>query len=441
MTWPTISPDKITVDREDRQRQDLSDREGLRASIARNGIIQPIILDENFKLVAGERRLLCAIELGLLEVPYRALSELSDEEAQIIELEENIKRKPLTWTEEVKAIARFHDLMLQQDPDWTRSDTAQALSMSQPSVSQYLLIHEHFQNPLVGEADKLSTALNAATRIKERKQASSSRELENAIENVIAPKSTVLPSDAPVPAVPEEPKAKPAPAFIINDSFLTWTETYDGPAFNLIHCDFPYGVNIGDKVRGQASAKSTGYYEDTPDVYFNLLEHLCSLPPSFISPSCHLIFWFSMNFYQETYDKLTEAGWNVLKHPLIWHKSDGAGIIPDPNRQPRRTYETALFAARGDRKIVRAVHNSISSPTTRLIHTSEKPLPVLNHFLRMVTDETTVLLDPTAGSGNAVRASYTLGARLSIGLELDRDFATAAKENVKAGIAEAASGD
>lgn len=55
---------------------------------------------------------------------------------------------------------------------------------------------------------------------------------------------------------------------------------------------------------------------------------------------------------------------------------------------------------------------------------------MLQHFLRMAVDETTDMLDPTAGSGMAVKASIALGARRSLGLEVNAEFAEAARLNL-----------
>jgi DNA modification methylase len=62
------------------------------------------------------------------------------------------------------------------------------------------------------------------------------------------------------------------------------------------------------------------------------------------------------------------------------------------------------------------------------IHVSIKPEPVLKHFFRMLVDEHTRLLDPTCGSGTALRAAEGLGAKNSLGIEADAEFADRARE-------------
>jgi DNA modification methylase len=141
------------------------------------------------------------------------------------------------------------------------------------------------------------------------------------------------------------------------------------------------------------------------------------------------MFWFSMDYYQETFDRLTKMGWKVNRFPLIWMKDDNTGILPDANRGPRRIYETAFFASRGDRKIVRAKSNAFSwAGKDKSIHMSEKPVPMLKHFMEMFVDEYSFVLDPTAGSANSLKAATVLGAGRVLGLERDEEFYNRAKE-------------
>lgn len=107
-------------------------------------------------------------------------------------------------------------------------------------------------------------------------------------------------------------------------------------------------------------------------------------------------------------------------------KSDNVGILPDPERGPRRIYETCLFGSRGDRKIVRPTSNAVWSASQRDEHMSIKPEIMLGQFFRMFVDSNTIMLDPTCGSGGALRAAETLLASHVVGLERDEDFAARA---------------
>lgn len=432
-----LDPALIHIDRENRQRTELRDIDELAESIRNVGLINPPVIDKQYNLVAGERRLTACVQLGLNPVSFQYVEDLSKDELYLIELEENVKRSELAWDDKVRAIAEYHRLLGKDNPDWTPVQTAEAMGVSSGVVRNHLLVEAHMDNEIVQGADKYSKALNASQRIAERKQANAKRNLGEEIGKILGETGAEIPEgtsprDQGQGQLTETPRNR---AVIQEVDFHLWARDYRGEPFNLIHCDFPYGVGVGDK-SGQSARGTTGSYSDTKEDYFNLLETFCNHGDNFIDPSAHLIFWFSMDYYNETIVQLEAGGWSVSRFPLIWSKSDNAGIIPDANRGPRRTYETALFASRGDRKIVRAVANSIAAPTTREFHTSEKPRPVLTHFMRMICDEHSRVFDPTAGSGNAIRVADALGASTSLGLELDPEFGNSARENLKQGMEE-----
>jgi 16S rRNA G966 N2-methylase RsmD len=59
---------------------------------------------------------------------------------------------------------------------------------------------------------------------------------------------------------------------------------------------------------------------------------------------------------------------------------------------------------------------------------SEKPEPMLSHFFRMTVDEYSRVLDPTAGSANAIRVAASRGASSVLGLEKDPEFFQRARD-------------
>lgn len=424
----------IFIDRENRQRRELEGIEELAESIRVNGLINPIVITREHVLVAGERRLTAHQHLGFDTIAVQYAEDLTEIQLHLIELEENIRRIDLSWQDHVNAVARFHSLKEQQAEEsgetWSQEKTADELGSSRSVVARQLLVKKIMDEGVkeVVEAPQFSVAANFAQRMQERKKTAALRDL--AIETK-APTALPPAESGRIEHNGEElAPIQPRYAEILNTNFMTWAEQVQQHPYNLIHCDFPYGINAGD-TKGQSGAKSFGGYADTADIYFELLGTLIKYQDRFISPSAHMIFWFSMKYYQQTVEMLREAGWRVDDFPLIWHRSDNSGILPDAQRGPRRTYETALFCSRGDRKVVKAVANSIGAVTTKEFHMSEKPTPVLEHFFRMVVDESTLLLDPTCGSGNAVKVAEAMGANWATGLELNPEFADRAKENLK----------
>ena len=79
--------------------------EDLAKSIEQNGIIQPLLVrplsDGSYQLVAGERRWRAARMAGLHEVPV-TIREMTDEEASVFALIENLQREDLNPVEEAE---------------------------------------------------------------------------------------------------------------------------------------------------------------------------------------------------------------------------------------------------------------------------------------------------------------------------------------------------
>lgn len=438
MAWSIeLWPGEITVDRDNRQRRELTGIEELAESIQRRGQLQPVVITRDHILVAGERRYTAVAQLGDRALRCVYTDEVDPGELQALEYEENSKRKDLSWQDNCNAVFAYYQYRKEKNPDWTAGAIAQALGISGGELSERIGVAEELKrgNKMVAEAPKLSTAKGIVKRQNERKAASETSQLVSmATRPVIA-------------AVKSNSAGKPddetdlildalesvGTGYILNEDFSQWAPVYDGPKFNLIHCDFPYGVGMDKSDQGSGAAHGT--YEDSPEIYWGLLDTLLNNLDNFCDQSAHLIFWFSMDYYQQTLDILSTK-FKVNPFPLIWVKTDNSGILPDANRGPRRTYETAFFASRGDRKIVRAVSNHVGSPIQRGKHMSEKPQSVLGHFFRMVVDEHSSILDPTAGSGSAIRAGATAGASRYLGLELNPEFADHADETLKAHLEE-----
>lgn len=415
----------IQIDRASRQRRELVGIEILAESIARLGLINPITITRDHVLVAGERRLTAIRSLGWTHVSAQYIDEVDPAGLRAIELEENIKRVDLTWQDQVSALREYHEYQRSHTPEWLQSDTASALGLDPSEVSRKLLVADEIfkGNERVIAAPKYSVARGIVERERER---ADNQELGQLAAVVAARPTTVAGTTvAPGPlAGPVEPK--PVYHSILNTDFNSWAPEYAGPKFNLIHCDFPYGINADGFAQGSAAAH--GGYRDNEETYWTLCRTLASNLDRLASESCHLIFWHSMKFYRETLDFFSKETDFVLDlFPLVWLKSDNAGILPDPSRGPRRIYEVAFFGQRGDRKVVQAVANAYAAPTVRDRHMSEKPEPMLRHFFRMVVDHHTILLDPTAGSGSAIRAAESLNAKYSIGLEANPEFAARAQ--------------
>lgn len=109
----------------------------LALSIKEKGVLQPVIVrrrEEGYELIAGERRLRAAKELGFSQVPA-IVKDVKDNEALEIALIENIQRDDLNPLEQAKAYQRLSD-----DFSLTQEEISAKVGKDRASVSNTLRI-------------------------------------------------------------------------------------------------------------------------------------------------------------------------------------------------------------------------------------------------------------------------------------------------------------
>jgi ParB-like partition proteins len=456
---------------EDRQREKAEADDTLVESIRQRGLLQPIIIrndgtGDGYILIAGERRLDAHRKLKLPTIRATLFESLTPIQQFEVELMENLARKDLTWQEEVKAIGVYHSLRLSAFSSWTQLGTANALGLSTSTISEVLVVYTDMGDPEVAACPTRRGAFNLIKGRAERAAiAAHSRGIE-----VAGAASIIIPAAVPFNATPAERTAallasvdlskkavdsmddldktlanikagrmaaaalaveqakQTSQDLVLNADFLEWAEGYTGPKFDVIHVDFPYGKGYtGSNTRRTGKATINPVYADDPDIYRQLVEGFLSLQNNFAFPAAHCIFWFDMSYYQWTIDMFEAAGWTLVQpFPLIWTKG-AQGVASDTRRRPRHCYETALLFSRGDRKISKLVVDHFDARTDEKLHLNQKPLAMLEHFLTLVVDEHTAVLDPTCGSGSALVAAKRLKAARIFGVELDSSNADVAR--------------
>ena len=479
--------------RPDRQRADLGDLEELKQSIVNLGLINPIVVekkedDSGYWVIAGERRLRAlqalAIEAGEFnhQAEVRLFDQLDESQKQLIELDENIKRKNLSWQEYVRALNKVW--LLIGEGRMSQEACAKQIGLSKSQLNRALAIYENLDDERVQNATDFANAYNVVKRINDRKMANVMIETMDAIDEILddggnikdggegnsgklegSVKTTsgnagtngsqtgtagrtgigsakgqmdleefladagdsISPSagDSISPSAGNNKTAE-SPYRIIQGDFLKWASEYKGRPFDLIHCDFPYGIEHDRSSQGKTD--TFGAYEDSEDIYKTLVEGLLANKDKIIAPSANVICWLSLRYARWTIDKFTAAGFTHLLQPFIWHKNDGKGIIADPACGMRNCGEYALIFIRNRRKVAKIISNIIAAPATKHFHASEKPRAVLDKLLSAFVDDSSRVLDPTCGSGTAIQSAWKNKAKEALGIELDPGFAAEAQK-------------
>lgn len=131
---------KVEPDR-DQPRKEFDDEklEELSSSIAKYGVIQPLLVQEKegkegkyYQIIAGERRWRAAKKAGLTEVPV-IIKDYKSEDIFVVSLIENIQREDLNPMEEAEAYNR-----LREEYGFTHEKLAESIGKSRSAITNSL---------------------------------------------------------------------------------------------------------------------------------------------------------------------------------------------------------------------------------------------------------------------------------------------------------------
>ena len=435
-----ISLDDIII-KPERQRQefDAQAMQELVESIEANGLMHPPVLrmDGNvWVLVAGERRIKAMTQIWELggsfrcdnddveegQVPFTNLGDLTALEAEEAELDENLKRKDLTWQEHAAAVARLHKLRIAQrgeeaakqiDPEiramlkeHTVADTALEImgrsdGAYQDTVRKEILVSRHLSNPAVAKAKSADEAFKI---LKKQEQSAKNVELARTVGATFnADLHMLLNVDC--------------------RDFMQTAEVWpESEKFDVILTDPPYGMNADSF--GDAGGKLTGiehHYDDSYESWVKLMTEWTWLSYRVCKPQAHAYVFCDIDMFHELKAMMQRAGWYVFRTPLINHKTN-SGRVPLPDQGPRRQYEIILYAIKGKKQTTHIYPDVIStSADENFSHGAQKPVALYQNLLQRSVRPGDRVLDTFAGSGTIFEAANGFKCSAT-GVELSSEY-------------------
>ena len=416
-----IPLDEITI-AEDRQRQTFDEdaMNELIESIGERGLIHALTVREddglNIVLVAGERRLRALRFMHEYAVPVtydgrkvpldmapcvlpgegKAISDLA---ALEIELFENIHREDLPWQERDAAIARWHAMREKQAEERGEKQTYTATAseilgrpaVGQPvtSIREAVTVAKHLDDPEVKKAASRKEALKVIER-----KATVAENVKRALEvGTVAPSSrhTLLQHDAT-------------------------TAVFSECSFDTIITDPPYGIGA-DKFGEQSDGHT---YDDSFESWLMLMKRMAELWYKWAKPEAHAYVFCDVGYFHILKDRMEAADWYVWRTPLVWNKQNGT--LPRPEHGPRRTYETILYAIKGNKKTLGIFPDVITcSADHSTTHPAQKPVELYCNLLRRSCRPGDMVLDSFCGSGTVFPAANKLSLTAT-GTELNANY-------------------
>lgn len=92
-------------------------------------------------------------------------------------------------------------------------------------------------------------------------------------------------------------------------------------------------------------------------------------------------------------------------------------------------YKDKLPKFNNDGRMIMNCFDWVRDNKTPKVHPTQKPVPLLERLIEILTDPGDVVIDPCAGSGSSLLAALQTG-RKAYGFEIKKDFFSAAKEKV-----------
>ena len=388
----------------ERFRKEFNNIDLLAESIRTKGLLNPIVIDENNILIAGERRYKAHQMLKLEEIEVTYFRDLSELEKKEIELEENIMREAFTWQEEISAKAQLHKLKQKihgvatpghkVEGAWTAKDTADVLGISTGKMSDELQLHRMMK--VFPELNKEKSKTAAVKKMKQKQ--------EELMQNELAKRL-------------KQHGMISQPGIIHGDCIEEMSKMKSG-SIDLILTDPPYGIDIGKaQTFGRSSPQKT--YEDSEHTTFDMLDKAFKEMYRVLKDDRHMYIFFGIDKYSEIVKLLRKHNFEVYNIPIIWDK--GSGSYPSQSTTYVHSYEPFLHVMKGKRKLngtPRDLFPIKRVPSNVKIHPSEKPTELLRELINLSSLPGEIVLDCFGGSGSTAIAARECN-RKSITIETD----------------------
>jgi len=437
-----------------RQRQEFNPEalQELKNSIEDTQLLHPIVLrqvGDDMVLVSGERRLRAITEIFALggsfvhdgktfsadktTIPYTDMGDLSELEAEEAELDENLKRKDLTWQEHAAAVSRLHKLRQSQalipiaehagqsledtikanvPSPHTIADTAKEIhgrsdGSYQDSIRKEIIVAQHLNNPLISKAKTTDEAFKLLKREEEQK------------------KNIALAATVGASFTAEKHK-------LFNINCLEWmADSANHNQFDVILTDPPYGM--GADLFGDGGGKMDGiehHYSDSYENWLALMSTWTRLSFLVTKPQAHAYVFCDIDRFHELRLMMQLAGWYVFRTPFIVHKIN-SGRVPLPDRGPRRQYEILLYAIKGSKPVTHIYPDVIScSADENMSHGAQKPVALFENLLLRSVHAGDKVLDCFAGTGPIFPACHKFLCEAT-GLEMSPEYFALAMKRLK----------
>lgn len=402
----------------DRYREtfDQSGLDELSTAIREAGLIHPITVSSDNRLLAGERRYRVMCKLHEDGVPFKFLgdvvppgfipvlkyeSEITELNALLIELTENKARRDFTALEEARMVRVIQQLRESErgkfDPATNPTGVTQkevaieaygdqlSVSAAQKRVRDALRIEQFRDVPEVQKAASFKEAARLAEKLEKRALREAFSSDETAYTS--ARRHNCLLGD-----------------------YRDYRDTL--PKFPVIISDPPYGINANEVFDARRESLQRSF-DDSYETWQKLMAEFGQDLLRLTDDNAYVMLFCTSERYAELASYIPRP-FIVRPRPVIWFKGHmGAGSSGEYTF-PRNNYDCILLARRGNSVLRESMLDVlVNFPANQQIkreqHPDAKPVELLKYLVRLTCFPGYKILDPFAGSGQIIEAASGLG--------------------------------
>ncbi len=460
----------------DRIRTDYSHVPELVTSMREHGLLQPIVITLDGTLIAGGSRLRAARVLAWEHIPVTYFEAADPVTLRILEVEENVRRKAMTWQERVMAVADVHNkqsvIRALKGERWTQTATGELLGQSQADVSYCLLLADKIR---VGDkevmkcekmwdaigllvkraADDSNKALAKMTLPSLDPAAASKLLMEANLDDtsIFSPIAETVGGVASMSDDGEMPTAAaPQQAIIIPLSRMCIRQEGGHGSISVMqgmttasvdHCitDWPYG-NPMENIQQTGTGMDVSATAAEHDVESVRKLHFQIIPEIFrvVKPGGFFITFADLSLRPDelqhtlrVMQMLESVGFKLQAWPNIWHKTHRCQNTA-ASFNFTKNYEIAIVARKDGGTLLAPQESSIflggtDEETKALKHPFAKPAKLWQWLYAAVAHRGQLVLDPFAGVGSSTLAAIQFGLQ-PIAIECNESHHAALVVNV-----------
>lgn len=421
LPYHSIAVDSITVG--ERFRKDPGDIPALAENIKEYGLLHPLVIDDDHKLLAGGRRFMAVKLLGWEKVDCHYIYELDEISRRRIELAENLMRKNLDPWEQAKLTDEIKKLGILEaglTPEQLEKIDPQNPHIP-PGISTRAIAEIRGVSAMTVVRDqRMMRALELMPSLEEEKsQSNILKKIDRMVEDI----------ERTLEMRAREREVKEVSAHVIHGDATSLICSLPTSSVDCIITDPPYGV--GNDAEGLIH-RTRKEYDDSPE---NTLAILRSIGPELrrvLKPDGHLWAFFGVGLWAPTITIYQQAGFDVSDVIAIWHKSGGATGTVNWDYDLAPDWEPILLAHNRTRRLSNKHGATFIFPPdlgSSRLHPNQKPLALIKELILLSSRPGDVIFDPFAGSGSTVVAAKELG-RQFIAMELDQRYVEIIKERL-----------